>query len=467
MAQIPIVNGIYTDGAPGFRTAYPRNLVAIPKSQGISNGYLASADGIEQFATGQGADRGGINWNGQCYRVSGTKLIKVSAAGAVTVLGDVGGGAQVSLDYSFDRLAIASGGRLYYWNGSTLTQVTDPDLGTVVDALWVAGYFMTTDGEFLVVTELNDPFAVSPLKYGSSEADPDPVKALLELRNEVYALNRYTIEVFQNVGGDLFPFQRVEGAQVPRGVVGTHACCLFAETIAFVGSGRNEAPAVYLVNSGTAVPISTREIEQTLAGYSETQLESVVLESRLHAKQQQLYLHLPDQCLVYDVAASAALGEPVWYAFTTSIDGLSQYRARGIVYCYDKWIVGDPSASRIGVLTDAVDTHYGEEIGWEFSTQCAYNDSRGAIVHELELVALTGAAPLGADPVIFTSYSTDGQTWSQERTARAGKQGERNKRIWWAHQGFMRQWRVQRFRGANTGRVAFARLEAQLEPLSV
>jgi hypothetical protein len=35
---------------------------------------------------------------------------------------------------------------------------------------------------------------VDSFKYGSSEVDPDPVKALLKVRNEVYALNRHTIE---------------------------------------------------------------------------------------------------------------------------------------------------------------------------------------------------------------------------------------------------------------------------------
>ncbi len=46
---------------------------------------------------------------------------------------DVGFGAQATLDYSFDRLAVASGGNLFYFDGSNLTEVTDPDLGYVVD----------------------------------------------------------------------------------------------------------------------------------------------------------------------------------------------------------------------------------------------------------------------------------------------------------------------------------------------
>jgi hypothetical protein len=242
--QIPILSGIFTDNGPDFRTSYPVNLVPTPKQSGISTGYLRPGDGIVANGTGPGADRGGINWRGELYRVMGTKLVEISSAGVVTILGDVGGPVDelVTFDYSFSELAIASGGRLYYWDGLTLVQVTDPDLGVVLDVVWVDGYFMTTDGEFLVVTELTDPTQVNPLKYGSSEVDPDPVVALLKLRNEVYALNRNTIEVFDNVGGTLFPFQRIDGAQIQKGVVGTFACCVFEETIAFLGSGRNEAP---------------------------------------------------------------------------------------------------------------------------------------------------------------------------------------------------------------------------------
>lgn len=214
--QIPILNGIYTDSGPDLRTSYPVNLVPVPKNSGVSAGFLRPADGIVANGTGPGIDRGGINWRGACYRVMGTNLVSVASNGTVTTLGDVGTGDLVTFDYSFDRLAIASGGRLYYWNGTTLTQVTDPDLGTVLDVVWVDGYFMTTDGEFLIVTELSDPTQVNPLKYGSSEVDPDPVVALLKLRNEIYALNRNTIEVFDNVGGDFFPFQRIDGAQIQR-----------------------------------------------------------------------------------------------------------------------------------------------------------------------------------------------------------------------------------------------------------
>jgi len=465
--QIPILSGIFTDNGPDFRTSYPTNLVPVPTASGISSGYLRPGDGIVANGTGPGADRGGINWRGELYRVMGTKLVEISSAGVVTELGDVGGPVDelVTFDYSFDYLGIASGGRLYLWDG-TLQQITDPDLGVVLDFVWVDGYFMTTDGEFLVVTELSDPFVVNPLKYGSSEADPDPVVALLKLRNEVYALNRNTIEVFDNVGGALFPFARIEGAQIQKGVVGTFACCVFQETIAFLGSGRNEAPGIYLGANGMAKKISTQEVDEILLQFTEEQLATVKLEARNDRAHQHLYIHLPDRTLVFDAAASQVLQSFVWFTLTSTLDGFSQYRARNLVYAYDKWLVGDPQSSNIGYLDDTIGSHWGEQVRWEFGTLIVYNEGKGALFHQMELVSLTGRVALGIDPQISTNYSVDGLSYSQEKFISVGTIGNTSKRLSWFQQGHMRNFRIQRFRGDSDSHISFVRLEAKIEGLA-
>jgi hypothetical protein len=465
--QIPILNGIYTDEGADFRTSYPRNMVPVPKEQGISHGYLRPADGVVQFGTGLGVDRGGINYGGRCYRVMGTSLVQIADDGRVFWVGDVGDGGQVTFDYSFDRLAISSGGRFYYLFNGSLTQVTDADLGEVIDFIWVDGYFMTTDGTSLVVTELNDPFSVNPLKYGSSEADPDPVKGLLKFRNEVYALNRYTIEVFDNVGGDTFPFQRVEGAQLMRGVISTYGAAVFMEAVAFLGGGRNEAPAVWLGQNGTTAKISTREIDQILRGYSESELSKVVVETRIDLGHQHLIIHLPDQTLVYDGAASITMSEPCWFILSSDPSGYGIYRARNLVWCYDKWLCGDPLSSAHGYMTESLSSHYGVTVGWEFGTLIMYNEGRGLLFHAIELVCLSGRVNLDADPQITACYTIDGETWSQERPIKAGRQGERNKRLVWLQQGHARHWRIQKFKGTSDAHLAIARLEAQVEALNV
>lgn len=464
--QIPILNGIYTDESSDFRVAYPYNLVPVPVQEGISQGYLRPGDGVLPFTdSGPGVDRGGINWNGVCYRVMGTKFVSISSAGVITELGSIPGSDLVKFDYSFDYLAVRASGSLFLYNG-TLTQISDGDLGTCVDFIWVDGYFMSTDGEFIVVTELTNPFSVLPTKYGSSEADPDPVLALLKLHNEPTAINRYTMQTLNNVGGTGFPFAQVPGALIPKGSVGTNACCVFMDNIGLVGSGRNESVSVYLASNGQYTRIATREIDQQLATYTEDELADVKAEARVDKGHQLLYIHLPDRTLVYDGAASALLTEKVWYTLGSGLDP-AQYRARNLVWCYNKWLVGDPQSDKIGYLTNTTSQHWSTVVGWEFSTVIIYNDGMGAIFHELELVSLSGRVDLGDEPLISTTYSLDGEVWSQPKFIMAGARGERQKRLIWLQQGAMRNWRIQKFNGTSDSRLSVARLEARLEGLMV
>tara|TARA_R110002110_G_scaffold51122_5_gene150398 strand:+ start:3914 stop:5314 length:1401 start_codon:yes stop_codon:yes gene_type:complete len=464
--QIPILSGIYADAAPDFRTSYPKNLVPVPQQTGISAGYLRPADGVVEAGNGPGVGRGGINWNGVLYRVMGTKLVYIAEDNTVTEIGDVGGTDRVTFDYGFTYLAIASNNNLFLYDGTTLTQVTDPDLGVVLDVVWVDGYYMTTDGEFLVITDLADPFAVNPLKYGSSEADPDPIEALLKLRNEVYALNRYTIEVFDNVGTTGFPFQRIAGAQIQKGSVGTHACCVFMDNIAFMGGGRNEAPSIFMGANGSTQKIATREIEQILATYTETQLASAFLEERIDKAHQFLIIHLPNHTLVFDGAATQAMGQPVWFTLSSTLTGDSQWKAQSVIWVYDKWQVYNPTNTQFGYLDDSISSHWGVQIGWEFGTQIVYNESNGAIFHQLELIALTGHVAADTSPTIWAQHSSDGETWSVEKPVRAGTLGQRAKRLVWLQQGYMNNWRIQRFRGTSEAHISISRLEARLEPLA-
>jgi hypothetical protein len=465
--QLSILSGIYTDGAPDVRVSYPVNMVPTATENGVSAGYLRPADGLVANGTGPGVARGGIEWRGVCYRVMGTKLVSVAVDGAVTEIGDVGEGGTVSFTYGFDRLAIASDGRLFYWDETTLTEVTDPDVGTVLDVVWIDGYYMVTDGEFLAVSDLTDPTSFNPLKYGSSESDPDPIVAVVRLRNEVYAVNRNGIEVFDNVGGVGFPFQRIEGAKITKGAVGTHAVCVYLESLAFVGSGYNEAPGVYLGTNANASKISTPEIDRVLAGYSEDALATIVVETRNDNGHAHLYIHLPDRCLVFDAAASTALKVPVWFVLVSTLsDTPDIYRARHLVWCYDRWLCADPTSYVVGYLSQDVGTHYGDPVRWEVSTALLFNEGAGAIVNELELVALTGRVALGANPYVSTSWTLDGVNWSADRPILAGKIGDRSRRLRWYRQGSFTRYRAQRFRGTSDAHVSLLRLEAKIEGLA-
>lgn len=477
--DIPILAGIYVDGSPDVRVAYPVNLVPVAGQDGTADRYLRPAEGILPFATGQGFDRGGIvipagsagNAGGFHYRVSGTKLITVSSTGVVAVLGDVGGSGPARMDFSTDRLGVLSGGLLYYWDGTTLTHVTDPNIpANLIDMVWVDGYWMVTDGVNVAVSNLADVTVFNPLKFTQTNR-PDPVKALIKVRNEVHVISRHFIDVLQNIGGQFFPFQILTTAVVTRGAVGTRAACVYNDTAAFVGGGNSggveEAPGVHLAQSAQTLKISTREIDNLLLSYTTAQLAAITMQPVVNRGSQFLFINLPDRTVVYDAIASADLQRPVWHVLTGAITGFSQYRAVNITRASDQWIVGDPLSTAIGVWSTTDSSHWGSPVRWEFSTPILRNGGKGAILHQLELLSLTGVVASGLDPRISTASSTDGVTFGQEKSLRSGKTGDRTKRLVWFQLGSWRNYRIQRFSGDSGSRLSPMNLDAEIEALTV
>ena len=114
----------------------------------------------------------------------------------------------------------------------------------------------------------------------------------------------------------------------------------------------------------------------------------------------------------------------------------------------------------------SVSTQFGDEVKWSFNVGILYNEGNGAIIHELELVCLTGEVALGANPVVVTDYSIDGVTWSQPMPESVGVQGNRAARVAWRRQGSMRDWRTQRFSASTDAHISIVRLEAKIEGLA-
>jgi Phage stabilisation protein len=463
--QIPIYEGIYVDPVADFRTSYPQNLIPTPKKTGFSDGYLRTAEGIAFFGDTPGRTRGAIVWNDVLYAAQGTRLGRIGPGGFFVDLGDIGDdGNDAVFTFSFDRLAIASNGKLWYYTiPGGLVEVTDPDAGFVKWVVWIAGYFAITDGETIAVTDLADPMSINPLRYGGAEAFPDAIMMLLRINGQLVAVGRVTCEFFQNVGGVLFPFQVMSNALIERGAAGSYAVAIYNQTFAFVGNGIDEAPSVYLAGPGRTAQIATREIDILLREAGD--LSTVRMEVRVDKSMQLLYIHLPTKTLVYDISATAIFGKPIWFILTSGTDGGSAYRGRNFTYAYDKWICGDLNGNRTGYLVDNVTTQFGERVPWQFDTSFGFNQGFGSIFHQVELHHRPGAA--GSVAVIWHQFSDNGADWSMLRQAQPTGPGQRNVRATWFGCGLMRDARILRFRGMNDTPDSFGALTANVEALTV
>jgi hypothetical protein len=321
---------------------------------------------------------------------------------------------------------------------------------------------MLHNGEYILVTQLDDPTAIDPTKYASAESDPDPVKMLLKIRNEPYVIGRYTVEVFQNIGGSGFPFQRVYGAQVMRGTLGGATACVFMDTIAMIGSGRNEAPSVFLCSGGQSQKIATRSIDKILGEYTEGILAQCVVEQRSDPSHQFLYIHLPDKTLIYDGTTSQLAGEAVWSILSN--DG-SAYPMRFPTWVYDKWMVAHSTSGKIGYLDDTVNSWWGDQVEYEFSTNFVFNDGKSFSVVEIELVGLLGKIVPGTTSTITMQYSDDGEVWSRDFTINAPATAQRGKRLQWRRLGRVNQRRIFKFKWNSSLTMSPSALIARLEEL--
>jgi hypothetical protein len=461
--NIPLLSGIVGDETAEFRKNYPLNLEPVAMTNYIANSQLRATAGAVGFVTGPGIDRGGAYFNDMLYRVMGTRLVRLRRSNVIDDLGDVGSGGPVTFAIGPDRLAIRSADRLYYWDDTALTQVTDVDLIACHDVIWIDGYFMSTDGAYVVVTELNDPFEIKPLKYGAAEEDPDPITGLIKFRNEAYVLGRHTIQVFRNAGTQGFPFITTRGATIPHGCVGAMAKCLFADSFAFIGGARGEAIGVFVAGAGTATRISTRAIDDELAKVEDP--SSIILENRAHRNERRLFVHLPTKTLVFCGNASTVLEEAIWYVAQSGVN--KPYRLRYAVDAYGRIIVADTETALLGDLTYNVCTHFGESAQWAFDAGIVYNESKGGIVHSLELVGLHGRAPTGVNGTAWLSMTRDGENYTTERALPMGSGGAHGYRLQWRPRTSFRNYIGFHFRGLSPAMPGFAALQADVRPLAV
>ena len=137
--------------------------------------------------------------------------------------------------------------------------------------------------------------------------------------------------------------------------------------------------------------------------------------------------------------------------------------------------VYDLQSLKIGYFNNRDARQFGQAVPWQFDTQVLYNEGRGAIIHSLELVRLSGrdasspgeGTAAAVDATYSHSYTHNGLQWSQPRLISGGKPGDTQKRVGWRTLGRMDHWRGLRFRGLNNPYPeSIVRLEAEIELLA-
>lgn len=450
---LPIGFSFYQSESAPFSSQRCINWVpTVAESAALNTRALFQPSGLKQFVdSGLSGNRGAQVMKEVPFFVNDNSLISISSAGLVTNHGFISGSDRVSLANNGQFLVIVvPGGNAYAYDNvaNTLNEITDADFRVSDTVVFKDGFFVfsATDGAVFFNSALNDPFNYDALDFGSAEINPDRINALHVNHNELFVCGIETIELFQNVGGAGFPFQRIPGANIQKGVHAKFTLIEFDNTFCFVGGGLNEMSAVWKVTgSSSATKISTNAIDKEIQKFTRDEIKNSFAMTKTE-KGQFLAIftfesdRIPSRTFIYNATASALLQQRVWFELQTGVSD-NRFRVQSIVSAYGKLLVGDQSTGIIGEFDSNTLDYYGDEIFRQMTSSPFGGEGVPIFAGEFEATFESGVgltSGQGSDPLVRMSKSDDGgRTFppSSETRRTIGKIGKYGQRSIWRRQG--------------------------------
>lgn len=410
---------------------------AIQPKDAKSEVAVFGSPGITEFATcGTGPVRGMHLLGGVVHAVSGGTLYSVAENGTVASLGStISGSGPVSMDDNAAQLAIVNGTNGYIYSVAAGFQlITDADFHSANTVQYFNGRFAfdrTGTNEFFI-SDTDDGTAFSDF-FASAEWKSDNVRAVVNHLQNLYVLGEKTTEPYYFSGAANFPFQRIEGGAIDRGVIGSHAAKSAFQKLFFVGDDR----VAYRLSGGAAAPMSTDAVNEEWQGYaqaSDAQLLTFTFEGRRF-----VYITFPsaNTTFVFDDNTGLLHERESWDQNGRS---LGRWRGNCAIEAYGKVLIGDQFSGRIGYLDKTTFTEFGNTIQAEVVSPPIHGDGKRCFMPMFELDIQSGVgltSGQGSDPQVMLSISDDGgKTYGDQQPWRSmGKIGEYTQRLRWDRLG--------------------------------
>ena len=448
----------------------------VAESEALTDRALLQPSGLKQFAdSALVPNRGGLKMSGVPYHINGNSLISESSTGVITNHGVIPGSGRVSLATNGQYLVIVIPGLSAYAYDNqalTLTQITSSNFRVSDTVVYKDGYFVfgASDGTVFFNSALNDPFTYDALDFGTAEISPDKIVALHVNHNELFVGGGGTFELFQNVGGSGFPFQRIDGANIQKGVYARFSLIEFDNSFCFVGGGENEKAAVWKVSgSASSNKISTDAIDKEIQKFNESEIaEAFAMTMSERGQFLAIFTfrseRIPSRTFAYNATASALLGRSIWFEFQTGVTDNS-FRVNSIVFAYGKLLAGDNDSGLIGEFDTETLTYYGDPIFRSSASSPFNQDGLPIFAGLFEATFGPGVGnTAGLDPQVRLDFSDNsGKTFSSEFSRGIGKIGEYERRSVWERQGRFPVSRVQRLTITDPVKADLVRLAATAE----
>lgn len=440
MGQVNFATQSYTDtslpvGSERLVNLYAERCPPDAKTQVAVKG----SPGVLSFGSaGSGPIRGFDLMGGIVYLVSGTSLYSLSSTGTATFLGSViSGSGPVSMDNNGTQLTIVNGAHGYVYSvAGGFTVINDADFKTAktvrfIDQRFVFDWAGTNK---FTASDTLDGTSYDALAFASAESRPDNVVAVEVHGETLLVFGDKTIEPHQNVGAANFPFERIPGAVIARGLGAVYAITQEDNTVFFLG----EDLIFYKMPAGSLTRISTHALEHEWARYAVT--SDAVCYSYTFAGHKFIGLTFPTQSRTFQFDIASGL----WHerqSWDLNGNPMGLWRFFCVIEAYGKTLVGDAFSGAIGYLSDTTYTELGNTMQGLGVAPSIHGDMKRVFHAKFQLDIEGGvgiASGQGSDPQIMLDWSDDGghtYTDQQEWTS-MGAAGKYNTRLRWTRLGW-------------------------------
>jgi hypothetical protein len=402
---------------------------------------LYGAPGIVTVITiGTGPIRGMHVMGGLLYVVSGERLYRVSTSWVATDIGgNISGTGVVSMDNNGTELVIVNGTNGYLYS-STLgfVLITDTDFNAAETVTFFDQRFVFDEkgtNRFFISASL-DGTSYDAAQVSSAEARPDNVVAVVLNSQVLYVFGEKSTETWQDVGAANFPFERVPGGVIERGLAAPHCTAKEDNTIFFLGNDR----VFYRMDGLTPKRVSTHAIEHTWRDYDTVSDAIAFAHDFSGHKFVTVTFPTENSTWVYDISTGLWHERESWDENDTS---LGRWRGNVHVDAYGYELIGDAFSGQIGYLDHHTFTEFGNTIRSYAISPPIHSDRQRVTNSRFELDIEAGVGLItgqGSDPQIMMKYSDDGgRTWSREMWRSMGAIGEYKTRCRWLRLGQARQ----------------------------
>lgn len=431
MADIPFATQSYHHASRPLSSQRLLNFYAEAQpKESKSPVALLGAPGIVTAASlGDGPVRGLHVMNDILFGVSGGFLYQINADHSVVNLGgqisDSAG--PVVIDDNATELVIVNGVNGYIWSAAAgFRLISDPDFHPAETVTFMDGFFLFErkgTGKFFR-SDLLDGTSYDSTAFATAESKSDSLLAVRNQNQVLYVMGTLSIELYSNTGAANFPFQRIPGATIARGIASPHVVADEDDSLFILGEDR----IAYRLSGRSLQRISTHAIEQEWQNYAAVAVAGAFVHSYSWNGHKFVCYTFPSiaSSWEYDIATS------LWHE-RESRDRLGiplgRWRANCTAQAYGRVYVGDAFSGKLGFLSNTTYTEFGDGTVAEAVSPPLHGSGKRVFMPWFELDIETGVgltSGQGVNPMVMLSISDNGG-WSfdpPELWSAMGRRGE-------------------------------------------